>query len=185
MMMISITICRLLQFGLVVWCFGCTCGESIDCDSHFPKPLPLVLSFRGGSTDNGGANPSGRQRSRQTIPPILRSITQDAPVTLNRIGRATKQIATHIAGANHGFSTSSRMICLSGAVCYVAARHFISRSEAAQRACLFWKRAGPIVMHYKFTQVKWYISGQKIIVFNLHQYCEAYYMFARFLPSGG
>ena len=41
-----------------------------------------------------------------------------------------------------------------------AALRKIQKSEPIQRALYFWKHAGPIIAHYKFT--KWWLNVQKV-----------------------
>lgn len=89
------------------------------------------------------------QHPRNMFPPIFQNVGD--------IGRASRQLAVYIASrqgtASLGMSTP-RVVCLSGIASYAAAMHLIRRSDGAQRACFFWKKAGPIVAHYKWTQVE-------------------------------
>jgi hypothetical protein len=79
--------------------------------------------------------------------------------------KLSKQVAVHIAFRSRFPTTAPQIFGISSIVCVCAANLALKHSEAAQRACFFWKRAGPIVAHYKFTQVslncltqKWWLS---------------------------
>jgi hypothetical protein len=79
---------------------------------------------------------------------------KDMASLLGSVGRASQQLAVHISCGKVPFGMTPRIVCLSGIAACAVGRQAIQQSEASQRALLFWKRAGPIVVHYKFTEVK-------------------------------
>jgi hypothetical protein len=68
--------------------------------------------------------------------------------------KLSKQVAVHIASRSFSPTTLPRFLCISSVACVCAVNLAMKQSEATQRACIFWKRAGPIVAHYKFTEVR-------------------------------
>ena len=124
--------------------------------------IPSV--FRNGIAAGGHEGKPSRSMRSLLPPRVLNDNTSSRePMSkLEHIGTATRQVVTHFSclmrsGGDQIIqigTPSSRILCLSGAACYIATKHLINRSEGAQRACFFWQRAGPIVAHYKFTQVQ-------------------------------
>ena len=184
---LSFTSLSLLQFVLTIktskatmiscqrllWCLillgvetsPVSCATASLGGSKAERKFPSLLSLRKETSSKN--NNESRKTRRQWQQPLFSSIVQDARPTLDRIGRASKQIATHIVLDSHtGYPANSRILCLSGAACYLVAKYAVSKSEAAQRACYFWKRAGPIVGHYKFTQ--WWLNTSKAPIEKRH-----------------
>jgi len=115
----------------------------------------------------GGKNLNEASTSQLRLQQHLSNILRDSRLTLDRISRTSKQVATHISlDARLSYPSSTRIVCLSGAAIFFAAKYAISKSEAAQRACHFWKRAGPIVAHYQFTQ--WWLNTSRAPIERRH-----------------
>ena len=109
---------RLCLLLLIILFSQCYCdGRSVPSLRDRKKP-PLVVPWR--------------QYSEHRKQPI--------EALLSGLARASKQIGVHLSCAPGPFGGVSRILCLSGA----AALYSYNRSEAAQRACYFWKKAGPI-----------------------------------------
>ena len=77
------------------------------------------------------------------------------PTFVGNIGKASVRLAVHVASRKQaaGVALSApRVLSLSAVASCLVAKHAINRSEAAQRCLYFWKVAGPIVFHYKWTR---------------------------------
>jgi hypothetical protein len=106
------------------------------------KPLPLA------------PHSAILRRIRLPFFPTLEESQWEQISFLDHLSRVSKQLVVTAASRHKLFGTWPKFLCLSGAACCVAGQQALHRSEAAQRAFFFWQRAGPIVAHYKFTQVR-------------------------------
>ena len=173
----------MISWQRILWCiafygFGAEPASSAIASfgsSKEGRKLPFT-SFLCKEVSN--SERESRITQRKWCLPVATSLFQYSRPTLDRIGRASQQIVTHLVlDSSTGNPATSRIFCLSGAACYLATKYAISRSEAAQRACYFWKRAGPIVVHYKVSQ--WWLNLSKapiekrnIVYKSLHdRYC--------------
>ncbi|CAB9508559.1 protein kinase UbiB [Seminavis robusta] len=143
--------------------------------------IPTLRKNRA-QTRLGGENDPGAQTvaDGSALYQSKRSFKGGGPLLAwSRIHALSKQVAIHIASGNVLTPTiTPRIVCMSGIACALAANVALQKSEAAQRACFFWQKAGPIVAHYKFTQ--WWLRTRKAPIERRHavyqslhnRYCE-------------
>jgi len=134
----------------ILWFLVCLQGASANAITGTTKLLER-------DTSHSNRRIQGRKKPREGKTISVRAVPRE-PTALERIEKAAQQLTAHVSFGIQG-SPHLRLLGLTSAAIYIAGRRKISRSEPTRRAITFWKSAGPMVAHYKFTE--WWLDSTK------------------------